>query len=104
VEIEAAELVPSHTGRAQRALVAHVHREAVQPEQSGREFLQSAASGDSIASGDAPRARFASLRWPQAGQVPTAGNAARPEAHVFADPRDLVSFLRDEFAKSCGHD
>jgi hypothetical protein len=31
VEIEAAELVPSHSGRAQRGFVAHVHREAVQP-------------------------------------------------------------------------
>src|ERR1700677_3665478 len=27
VEIEAAELVPSHSGRAQRGFVAHVHRE-----------------------------------------------------------------------------
>jgi len=104
VEIEAAELVPSHTGRAQRGFVAHVHREAIQPEQSGRGFVQSAANGNSIGTGDGPRARFASLRSPQAGQVPTAGNAARPETHVFADHRDLVSFLRDEFAKSCGHD
>jgi hypothetical protein len=104
VEIEAAELVPSHTGRAQRGFVAHVHREAVQPEQGGRGFVQSAASGDSIGSGDAPRARFASLRSPRAAQVPTPGNAAPPETHVFADHRDLVSFLRDEFAKSSGRD
>jgi hypothetical protein len=104
VEIEAAELVPAHSGRAQRGFVAHVHREAGRPEQDGRGFAQSSASGDSIGSGDAPRARFASLRSPQAGQVPTAGNAARPETHVFADHRDLVSFLRDEFAKSCGRD
>jgi hypothetical protein len=102
VEIETAELVPSHSGRAQRGFVAHVHREAVQPEQGERGFVQRAARGDSIGSGDGPRARFASLRSPQAGQVPTAGNATRPETHVFADHRDLVSFLRDEFAKSCG--
>ena len=31
VEIEAAELVPAHSGRAQRGFVAHVHREAAQP-------------------------------------------------------------------------
>jgi hypothetical protein len=104
VEIEAAELVPSHTGRAQRGFVAHVHREAVQPEQSGSGFVQSAASGNSIGSGDGPRARFASLRSPRAGQVSTAGNATRTETHVFGDHRDLVSFLRDEFAKSCGRD
>jgi hypothetical protein len=36
VEIEAAELVPSHSGRAQRGFVAHVHREATQPEQGAR--------------------------------------------------------------------
>ncbi len=93
VEIEAAELVPSHSGRAQRGFVAHVHREAVDSGQGARGAFAGAS--------DSPRARFASLRSPQAGQVPTAGNAARPETHVFADHRDLVSFLRDEFAKHC---
>jgi hypothetical protein len=93
VEIEAAELVPSHSGRAQRGFVAHVHREAGQSDQG---------TGDDFAgAGDSPRARFASLRSPRAGQAPTAGNASRPETHVFADHRDLVSFLRDEFAKHC---
>ena len=93
VEIEAAELVPSHSGRAQRGFVAHVHREAVQPDQGARDDFE--------ASGVSPRARFASLRSPRAGQTPTAGNASRPETHVFADHRDLVNFLRDEFAKQC---
>jgi hypothetical protein len=102
VEIEAAELAPPHSGRAQRGFVAHVHREAVQPNQGGHGFVQSTANGNSIGSGETPRARFASLRSPQAGQVPTAGNASRPETHVFADHHDLVNFLRDEFAKSCG--
>lgn len=68
VEIEAAELVPSHTGRAPRGFVAHVHREAMQPEQAGPGFVQSAASGNSIDSGDAQRARFASLRSPRLGR------------------------------------
>ena len=102
VEIEAAELVPAHSGRAQRGFVAHVHREAVQPYPGERGYVQSRASGKSIGSGEVPRARFASLRSPQAGQVPTAGNASRPETHVFADHHDLVNFLRDEFAKSSG--
>lgn len=93
VEIEAAELVPSHSGRAQRGFVAHVHREPVEPGHGAR--------GASMGASNSPRARFASLRSPQAGQMPTAGNAARPETHVFADHRDLVSFLRDEFAKHC---
>ena len=63
-----------------------------------------AASGNSIGSSDGPQARFASWRSPRAGQVPTDGNAARPETRVFADHRNLVSFLRDEFSKSCGRD
>jgi hypothetical protein len=93
VEIEAAELVPSHSGRAQRGFVAHVHREAVQPGHGARD--------DFAGAGDSPQARFASLRSPQAGQSPAAGNASRPETHVFSGHRDLVSFLRDEFAKHC---
>jgi hypothetical protein len=102
VEIEAAELVPAHSGRAQRGFVARVHREAAQPEQGERGFVQSAANGNSSGSEAGPRARFASLRSPQAGQLPTAGNASRPETHVFADHHELVDFLRDEFANSCG--
>jgi hypothetical protein len=93
VEIEAAELVPSHSGRAQRGFVAHVHREAVQAGQGGLD--------DPTGAGGPPRARFASPGSPRAGQLPTAGNASRPETHVFADHRDLVGFLRDEFAKHC---
>jgi hypothetical protein len=96
VEIEAAELVPSHSGRAQRGFVAHVHRDATQPGQGARD--------DSTEAGDSPRARFASLKSPRAGRVATAGNSSRPETHVFADHRDLVSFLRDEFAKHCARD
>lgn len=65
VEIEAAELVPSHSGRAHSGFVARVHRHP-----SG-----SPAAGSAV--------------------------AARPETHVFSDHRDLVSFLRDEFAKDC---
>ena len=94
--------MPAHSGRAQRGFVAHAQREAVQPDQSGRGYIQSTGSSNSIGSGEAPRARFASLRSPQAGRVPTAGNASRPETHVFADHHDLVNFLRDEFAKSGG--
>ena len=103
VEIEAAELVPAHSGRAQRGFVAHVHREPIQPDQGNRTFTQSARHGNSAGAADASHAGIASLRSPQAGQLPTAGNASRPETHVFADHRDLVSFLRDEFAKNCKH-
>lgn len=103
VEIEAAELVPSHSGRAQRGFVAHVHREPIQSAQGNRSATQNTAHSYSAGAEDASHAGIASLRSPQAGQLPTVGNASRPETHVFADHRDLVSFLRDEFAKTCKH-
>jgi hypothetical protein len=81
VEIEAAELVPSHSGRAQRGFVAHVHRDG----------------------GGAPGTRngvaSSSPRLP--GEYRASAYAARPQTHVFAGHRDLISFLRDEFAKDC---
>jgi hypothetical protein len=41
-----------------------------------------------------------SLRSPRTGQLPSEGYATtRPETHVFADHRELVNFLRDEFAE-----
>jgi hypothetical protein len=40
-----------------------------------------------------------SLRSPGPGQLPSEGYATRPETHVFADHRELVNFLRDEFAE-----
>jgi len=81
VEIEAAELVPSHSGRAQRGFVAHVHREG-----GGMAGMR-----NGVASG--------SPRLP--GECPSSAYAARPQTHVFAGHRDLISFLRDEFAKDC---
>jgi hypothetical protein len=81
VEIEAAELVPSHSGRAQRGFVARVHREG--------------AGAPGVRAFGAP----SSPRPP--GEYPSSAYAPGPETHVFAGHRDLVSFLRDEFAKDC---
>jgi hypothetical protein len=81
VEIEAAELVPSHSGRAQRGFVARVHREGV--------------GAPGVHAFGAP----SSPRLP--GEYPSSAYAPRPETHVFAGHRDLVSFLRDAFAKDC---
>ncbi len=70
VKIEAAEVVPAHSGRAARGFVARVHR---QP--------KSSAVGSH-------------------GSVGPRGSGAAPaETHVFSDHRDLVSFLHDELAK-----
>jgi hypothetical protein len=82
VEIEAAELVPSHTGRAQRGFVARVHRD---PVPTGN------MASDSVAS-----------RTPLPGQLPSRGYATKPETHVFAGHNDLLDFLKAELGKKCG--
>ncbi|MGC2705300.1 MAG: hypothetical protein WA361_12355, partial [Candidatus Acidiferrales bacterium] len=97
-----------HSGRAQRGFVAHVHREAAVPsrsQSSGGPGYVGDASGAGGARGIAsqPGAAngFGSVRSPRPGQLPSGGYAARPETHVFADHRNLVNYLRDEFAKQC---
>jgi hypothetical protein len=86
VEIETAEMVPTHSGRAQRGFVAHVHREA--------------AGSPSSTSGLNGALASVSPRGPRLpGEYPSSAYAPRPETHVFADHRDLVGFLRDQFAK-----
>ena len=78
VEIEAAELVPSHSGRAQKGFVARVHRRVqVAPNSS------------------APQ--------PGRGYGQSSGIAQQssPETHVFTDHNDLTNFLSDEFKKDC---
>jgi hypothetical protein len=77
VEIEAAELVPSHSGRAQSGFVARVQRHPAGNSPSG----SGSAGAESSGGASAP--------------------SLRPETHVFSDHHDLVSFLRDEFAKDC---
>lgn len=72
VEIEAAEMVPANSGRAVSGYVARVHRKPL----SG-----SAGAGVSSSNG-------------RTGKI-----MRDAETHVFADHRDLVTFLRDELAK-----
>jgi hypothetical protein len=81
VEIEAAELVPSHSGRAQHGFVARVHRDP---------GMNRDASNTS-----------AGPRLPQPGQMPWRGYAPKPETHVFASHNDLLDFLKTELGKEC---
>ena len=86
VEIEAAELVPPSSGRAQRGYVARVHRLAANP-----------PTGDGFSSVGA-RSASKSGRTPDADSWRDAAHPAiapTPETHVFSDHRDLVDFLRD---------
>ena len=79
VEIEAAELVPAHSGRAQRGFVARVHRDT--------------ASGGDASGG---------TQAPAPGQLPSRGYAAKPETHVFAGHGDLLDFLKNELQNKTG--
>jgi hypothetical protein len=83
VEIEAAETMPHDSSHATRGFVARVHRAPVVP-----------PVGAQSAEADV-RAAPSHLNHSPLNQSPA------PETHVFAGHRDLISFLRDEFAKDC---
>lgn len=92
VEIEAAEVVPSHSGRAQRGFVARVHRASVASGASAKssndhDFIDSLISGAQAGGGVARGSR---------------APASVPETHVFTDHQDLTNFLRGEFEKDSG--
>ena len=102
VEIEAAELVPAHSGRAQRGFVARIHRRAngnaanasAQDSFPGRSNSQSSSIANGSASGSAsPPARNSSCA--QSAMHPA------PETHVFSNHNDLTNFLHDQFAEDC---
>jgi hypothetical protein len=94
IEIDAAALVPSHSGRAQRGFVARVHRESAVD--AGSRAGSSSDSGAQRTTNGGSAFHSASPGHTSAGAY-----AARPETHVFGDHRDLRSFLKDEFAKDC---
>lgn len=92
VEIEAAELVPAHTGRAARGFVARVHRSvAVAP----RGENTGAASSLFSSRGSAPAAVGAA----PTNYAGTSNVAVRPETHVFSNHSDLLNFLQDQFSR-----
>ena len=102
VEIEAAELVPAHSGRAQRGFVARIHRRAngnaanapAQDSLPGRSNSPSSSIANGNASGSAsPPARNSSSS--QGAMHPA------PETHVFSNHNDLTNFLHDQFAEDC---
>lgn len=104
VEIEAAELVPAHSGRAQRGFVARIHRRAngnaanapAQDSFPGRSNSPSSSianrNGNASAS---PSARNSSM--PDATSQSAMHPA--PETHVFSNHNDLTNFLHDQFAE-----
>ena len=79
IEIEAAELVPSHSGRAARGYVARIHRHPAGADYDAAAGARHFVSGSRGSNG--------------------AGHASPPETHVFCDHRDLVNFLHHELAQ-----
>jgi hypothetical protein len=76
VEIEAASLVPAHSGQGEHGFVARVHRASYAPAQTVR---SSASAGGSSSGAGTP--------------------LEKPETHAFANEDDLVDFLQRELAK-----
>jgi len=95
VEIEAAELVPAHSGRAERGFVARVHR---QP--AGSAANDAASAGDDEDDFGAPAAHQF-LAHNSSASRPARAASPPAETHVFSDHRDLLTFLRDELARDC---
>ena len=88
VEIEAAEMVPAHSGRAERGFVARVHR---QPANGAADEQDDFAAS--------PAHLF--LAHHSSASRPARMAPSQAETHVFSDHRDLVNFLRDELARDC---
>lgn len=78
VEIEAASLVPAHSGEAAHGFVARIHRASYAP-------AQGSASGARSGSGSSLQSADSALQ--------------KPETHVFANDADLLDFLQRELAK-----
>jgi hypothetical protein len=104
VEIEASELVPAHSGRAQHGFVARIHRHAngnatnapAQDSLPGR----SSSPSSSIANANASASPFAR----NSSKPDTMRQGAiqqAPETHVFSNHNDLTNFLHDQFAEDC---
>jgi hypothetical protein len=99
VEIEAAELVPAHSGRAQRGFVARIHRHA-----KGNAANAPASSDAGVRTAGVPPAQLPSgSPSPFARNSSMQQNAMRPapETHVFSNHNDLTNFLHDQFAEDC---
>jgi hypothetical protein len=83
VEIEAAEMVPSHSGRAERGYAMRVHRLPAPDDDSS---VDSACANGPDNSG---QPRFGARN--AASAVP-----GQSDTHIFSNHNDMLAFLRDE--------
>ena len=105
IEIEAAGMVPAHSGRATHGFVARVHRTVV---------AHATPNFDDPADGfaDSPTSTWSSRGGTSVpgldfsrggtGRGPKGSETTPAETHVFSDHRDLVAFLRDLLTNDCG--
>ncbi len=107
VEIEAAELVPAHSGRAQRGFVARIHRRAngnaaSAPAQSDA-GVRTAGTSTALANHEMPAQLPSNSSSPFARNSSSSQDAMHPapETHVFSNHNDLTNFLHDQFANDC---
>ena len=92
VEIEAAEMVPSHSGRGQRGYAMRLHRLPAPASDSGAGFDDDSA--DSSASG--ANSYDSASRMPSRNAAPA--GASQSDTHIFSNHNDLLDFLREELA------
>lgn len=85
VEIEAAEMVPAHSGRAQRGYAMRIHR-LPSPDSQGDTDPDGGDTAYGSQSGSANG-------YPSRGSAPT-----QSDTHIFSNHNDLLDFLRDELA------
>jgi hypothetical protein len=105
IEIEAAQFVPAHSGRASRGFVARIHR-TVAPATTGQANSDDQADGFADEPASSYRQAWNSGSsdgdWTPSGSGRTVStSSAAPETQVFADHRDLIDFLRDLLASEC---
>jgi hypothetical protein len=87
VEIEAAEMVPAHSGRAQRGYAMRIHRVPQADSQAD-------ADSDSEGSASDYGSRVGGANgFPSRGFAPS-----QSDTHIFSNHNDLLDFLRDELA------
>ncbi len=90
IEIETEEIVPSHSGRAQRGFVARIHRTT-----SAGQVTGGAAGDRDIFGGSLPSSRVSG----GASSLSRTLQTQAPETHVFSNHDDLADFLRAELER-----
>ncbi len=88
VEIEAAEMVPSHSGRGQRGYAMRLHRSPAPNNDAGSGFDD---DSDSSANSYGSASRLPSRNASSTG-------SAQSDTHIFSNPGDMLDFLREELA------